>query len=512
MEVLAPASGSDGVDTAGASAAAARPPQPRAIRMARNIIVVTGGQFLTWSASSVLIIITPRYLGDTNVGRYAFAFSITGIATAIILFGSVTYLAREIARRPDDARALAWNGLLSRLPAIALLTLAVIAFVHLGGYPETTRTVVYIACAAMALQSFGSVITAALQGLERMSMMSAVTVVDRFLLLGTVLFLVVYLDQGVIAYALATLAALAAATLMRFAFFIRVVGLRAPLDLELCRRLYRESFPFLVWSVALLIYGSVDIVMLSLMEEEAVVGWYGLAYRFVAIPAFIPSAVATALLPSLSAATGEEFTRLARRCVDLLTVITVPITLFFVFGSASLIDFMRYGSGFDNSVILMQILGLIGVPVALGIVAGTALMATDHESAWAKVAVAAAVLNPLMNLVAIPYFAANYDNGAIGAAITTVITEGGMLTAALILAPRGIFGRDTIATFVRALLAGVPMVGATLLAAPYGFIPLLAAGSLAYAIGAVLFGAVRPRDIIELPRTVLARRPAEAAL
>jgi O-antigen/teichoic acid export membrane protein len=493
----------------GAPRPATRPVETRGARVTRNIAVVTAGQFLSWTAGSMLIVITPRFLGDTNVGKYTFAFSVTSIATAVILFGSITWLAREIARRPQDARHLAWNGMISRIPAILIGVVAVVLFVEIAGYPQTTKAVVYVACITMALNAVGSVITAALQGLERMAMMSAVTVVERISLLAAVAFLLVYLDKGVIAYAAATVAAVGMSTLVRTVFFARVVGLRSSVDLGLCRALYRNGVPFLVWNLALIIYGGIDIIMLSLMDDEAVVGWYGLAYRFIAIPAFIPAAVTTALLPALSAASGDEFNRLARKCADLLLVLTIPVMLFFVVGAGAIIDFMNYGSGFDNSVILMRILGLIAVPVAIGMLAGTALMATNKEGPWARVAIAAAVLNPLLNLIAIPYFAANFDNGAIGAAIITVITEVGVVSAALVLAPRGMFHSSNVRTGLRSMLAGVPMVGAMALALPFGLIPLMAAGGITYAVGAVAFGAVSISEIRTLPGTIFARRTAE---
>src|SRR5207253_8409442 len=68
---------------------------------------------------------------------------------------------------------------------------------------------------------------------------------------------------------------------------------------------------------ALLIYGQVDTVLLSLLTNDAVVGWYVAAYRFIGIPAFVPVILLTVAFPALAASQGSAtFKMLARRVLD----------------------------------------------------------------------------------------------------------------------------------------------------------------------------------------------------
>lgn len=481
----------------------------RGARMVRNLVAMMSGQMMMWLATSVLVIIMPRYLGDASSGKYTFSLALAGIFSVVVIFGSMTYLTREIAREPSRAPHMTFNALLSRIPMLVLAVGGMIGIAYAIGAPQSTLNVVYVAAAMMAVNAIGTTISAALQGLERMHLISIVAVIEKVLLVVVAVIVLMVLGLGVFALALATLASVVVSTTIRLAYFWKIVGFSPHVDIALWKTLFKSGVPFLVWSFALLIYGSIDITMLAIMTEDKVVGWYGLAYRFIGVPAFIPFAVTTALLPTLSSSKGEEFNKLARRCVDLLVLISLPIALFFAVGAGAIIETFRYPEGFDNSIILIRILALQGPLVAVSMVVGTALVASNREGPWARVAIVAMFLNPAMNLVAIPMASSMYDNGAIGAAIATVITEIFMVTAALVLMQRGVFVRSNAVMAARCSAAGVPMAVAMIAVAPYGLIPIMIAGGFVYPVAALAVGAVQPSDLREISKLVLSRGRAE---
>ncbi len=481
----------------------------RGARMARNLVAMMGGQVMMWLATSVLVIIMPRYLGDVSSGKYTFALALAGIFSVVVIFGSMTYLTREIARDPARAPHMTFNALLSRAPMLVLSVAAMIGIAYAIGAPQSTINIVYVAAGLMAVNAIGTTISASLQGLERMHLISVIAVLEKAFLVAAAVVVLVVLHLGLLAFALMTLASVVLSTSARLVYFWKVVGFSPKIDFPLWKTLFKSGVPFLVWGFALLIYGSIDITMLAIMTEDKVVGWYGLAYRFIGVPAFIPFAVTTALLPTLSASKGEEFNSLARRCLDLLVLISLPIALFFTVGANSIIETFRYPEGFDNSIILIRILALQGPLVAVSMVVGTALIASNREGPWAKVAIVAMILNPLMNLIAIPWAQNAYDNGAIGAAIATVITETFMVTAALLLMQRGVFVRANAIMAARCVAAGVPMTIAMIAVSPFGLVPIMIAGGISYPVAALVVGALQPKDLREIPKLVLSRGRSE---
>jgi O-antigen/teichoic acid export membrane protein len=491
-----------------ASVAPAEAAQGR--RVARNIIVVLTSQVAIWVAGSGLGILLPRYLGDTDIGRLTFALSITAFATVVVLFGSDSYLMREVARRPAEAGHLAFNALLMKIPLAAASLAGMILFVNLLHYPAITRDMVYILGAGMCISAVGSTCSSTLSGLERMSLTSLASVIERTI--GGVVGVgaVVLAGEGMRPYALILVAASAVSTLIIAVHFARVVGLSWRLDLRIWKELMHGGTPFMLWGIALMIYGSIDITMLSLMTEDEVVGWYGTAYRFIGIATFFPSAITFALLPNISSVGVMESRSLIRRCLDLGMLTSVAITVFFFVGAQAIIDFLRYPAGFQHTVILLQILSLHIPLTTFAMISGAVVIASNREGPRTKAAIAAALVNPLLNLAAIPYFTHHYHDGAIGAAITSVMIEVFMTAVMFSLVPKGVFDRQNAITMLRCAGSGIVMAGAMILVAPYGLIPMFLFGCAAFGVAALALRAVSLRELLDMGQTILRGRAASA--
>lgn len=462
----------------------------RSVRLARNIVVLLVAQAAIWIAGSGLGILLPRFFGDANIGRLTFAYSLTGFFGVLILFGCEPYLAREVARRPEAAPHMTFNALIIKIPLMLLSVAGAVAFVHVFDYPDITRRIVYVFSAGMCLTAVGNTLVATLQGLERMTLTSSAAVLERMLSGVLGVGAVALAGMGLTEYALILLATSGLTTLIVCGYFVRTVGLSYRLDVEMCRELLRGGAPFLLWSIALLVYATIDITMLSLMTSDQVVGWYGTAYRFIGIATFFPSAITMALLPNVSRGGIAESRALIRRCLNLAMLISFGITVFFLVGASAIIDFLGYPEGFRHTVLLLRILSLHIPLTTFGMIAGTVVIASHREGARTKAAIIAAILNPLMNLAAIPYFQHSTGDGAIGAAITSVIIEVFMTSVMFALVPKDVFDKSNINNILRSLVAALAMAAGMLIAASYGLIPMTVLGGACLATTAVAVGAV----------------------
>ena len=127
-------------------------------------------------------------------------------------------------------------------------------------------------------------------------------------------------------------------------------------------------------------------------------------------------------------------------------------------------------------------------------VLGTALFALKAERRWLWVGVVAAIFNPVLNLLAIPGSDHWLHNGAIGAALVEVATELLMLSGALLLLPRGLIDRHTAGMSGRVVVAGIGLVGVTMVLRPVSLPLAVATGGLTYIALAAAFRVVQPAD------------------
>jgi O-antigen/teichoic acid export membrane protein len=272
----------------------------------------------------------------------------------------------------------------------------------------------------------------------------------------------------------------------------RQVRGQARLDLRLWKDLAVGGAPFVMWSLVLMVYGSVDMVMLSKMAGDAVVGWYALAYRLVGIPVFLAPIVATACFPQLSAhgaSASPAFAALANRAVRLVFFASAPMAAGMALIAGDLITFLHYPSGFSHAVPLVWILAVHIPVVGITTVLGIALMACDRQKHWVVVGAIAAVFNPLLNLFAIPATSRAFGDGAVGASIITVATEFLMLTGALyLLRSNGIPDRRTVSYVARCGAACVPMAGIVIAGRGMWLPARILAGATAYGLASAAVG------------------------
>jgi O-antigen/teichoic acid export membrane protein len=443
-------------------------------------------------------VLLPHYLGDVNLGKLGLGLAISSFASIVTDLGLSFYLAKEIARAPTRAPDLIGVSLLTRVPLTLVAVAASVAFVSLSGYDVTTRALVYILCGSILANSVRSVVQGGLQGLHMMAALAVFPAVTNTLYaLGAGALLL--RGAGPLQVAGAYVAGQTVALLLNLALLLRHVRPRFSVSPREWRLVIVGGLPFFVWQAALLIYGQVDTVLLSLLTNDAVVGWYVAAYRFIGIPAFVPVILLTVAFPALAASQGSAtFRMLARRVLDAILVLTIPMSLGVILIADSLIAQLGYPPAFYHSVMPIVLLAAGFPMVAADMLLGTLLNCLDRQKQWAVTGVAAAVLNPLTNLVAIPMAQAHFGNGAIGAAAVTTATEVFMMTVGLKLLPRGIFDASTLVQIGRCLGAGILMAAVVI---PLRHLPIVlpvAAGGLSYAVAALALRAVSIAELRQI--------------
>jgi len=183
----------------------------------------------------------------------------------------------------------------------------------------------------------------------------------------------------------------------------------------------------------------------------------------------------------------------------------VPVSFGTAVLSSQLVDALHYPVDFENMVPLVSLLALHIPIVAVTIVVASCLNAIDRQWSWVKVGVAAAVLNPALNFPLVPVTQRLYDNGAIGAAVVTLLTEIFMLAGGLALLPKNILGRPALEASARTVLAGLLMVIAIL---PFRQTPLVAlvlAGAIIYVASAFVLKATTVAECKSLMRLLSSR-------
>lgn len=465
-----------------------------------NSVILLVRYLALWGLNGILVLFLPRYLGDQGLGQLQFAVSFVALFAVGVGLGVRPFIIKEVARDHSQVQTLLGTALGLRLLGAALVLGIIVLASAFMGRPVEARLVLYLAALWMVATSVAQLMAAFLQGQENMTAPALAETAGK-LVVVSIGITVLVLGLGLLAYA----SVLVLGAVVHFASNALYVGRRFPLRVNFhiatVKRLIVGGSPFILMGFLLDVYNHIDVVMLRLFTTDMVVGWYAAASQLYRSMEFLPVALTTALLPTLARMHQNSipaFMSIVRKSIAGGALVIVPTALGISLLSKTVITFLPYPDVFQNSVPLLTILALSMPITALLMVLGTVAIATDRQKAWALALLITVLLDVLLNALAIPYFHRAYGNGAIGAALTTLLCESLMVLLGIRLMPQGVIDRAITLVFIKVGIAGGAMAGVCLLAlhAGVGPIPVIALGIATYASLVLLTRAVNLGDLL----------------
>ncbi len=469
-----------------------------AFTVLRNTLFGLGGRVIVKALAFAFSIWVVRRLGQEAFGQYATALAYVTAFAVLSDWGLAPYLVRVVARDRQRGEAMLVDAIALRL-LLAIGTIGLIlGMAWWNGQPPALLGGIALASLTLILYAVQGPMEAALQGIRRLDLVSAVGVLQQLLFvgLGTAVLLLGWGFYGLIGASLAGLAAALALT----------GGMARSLGLLRARRpawaewpfLLRAGLPFGLIGLAVNLSYKVDTILLSLWWPDRVVGWYNAAYNLIFSIAVLSNAANVALYPSMAALSDPAaLAVVVRRSLGYLWMLAIP----FAVGGWVLADRLLpalYGPSFLPSAPAFRI--LIGVVpwMFLSEYLGYVILVRDREWIVARSLILSTSFNIVANLFLIPRY------GLMAAAWVTLLTEILLVGqyAFLLRLWRGI----EVTLFGKAALAAAAMGGILWAARGLPLPALLLVGGLAYGLALWGLGALGPGEW-QLMRQILRRSP-----
>jgi O-antigen/teichoic acid export membrane protein len=465
--------------------------------VARGSIALLSTQPLTWAATLLTTAIVPHYLGAEGLGELTVLVTITALATIPLGLGIPDYLIRRLAQEPQTMRAVVGTSLVIQMPMAVLGALVLLVLGPLFA-PSADPRLLYILLIGVLVAPAQNMLLTVLKGRERhrgYAWFNAAAVVSGQLLGAAAL----WAGAGLLVYAAITVVSALVATAIGW----KLSGVRPLLPsfdrslLADIRAFVKGGFPFLTSNMVWNVMSGVDRVILGMFVAGAEIGWYAAAFRIYAIPVLIPTLVITPLFPALSRNVHDpDAIRSAiGKTLRITLLLIVPMTAGIIVVAPAVPGLLHWPADFVNAVPMMTVLSLQLPVMAVDMVLGILLMAIGRQMQWVTVGVIAAAMKILSNLVAIPFFEANFGSGAIGASYVTLATELVMFAGAVVLVPKNLVSSALLFDAARIAAAGVATVVVGMALLPVSLILAIVGGAVAYAAVAVLLRAVTREDL-----------------
>ena len=289
-----------------------------------NTAVLGVGEAVGQLANFAFVVVLARRYGVEVFGWYSFAMALGAVLALFVSLGGVGYVTRELARDAAGAQAIFDSLRPVQLAGGLIVWLIIVLVATLSDASPGETWVIVIVGAYQILLKMTSLYLAPAAARQRPLTIAVLGGGHRVLvavLAGAAILLGLDAPVALLAMPIAALAALLVARAHADRY--------APTAEATVGRLQviQASLPFLGTGILAVIYSRGGLLLLTLMGGEVATGLFAAADRLL-MPIYMVTAVfATALLPTLAglAAEPERMSELARRCLRLILLASIPL-------------------------------------------------------------------------------------------------------------------------------------------------------------------------------------------
>lgn len=477
-------------------------------RVVSNTVISLVGQAITWSSTILLTVAYGRFLGDTKFGEFYFALTFVSLIGFPIEFGFNQQLTRDVAEDPDKASRSLSNTLVLKLLLWLPLYGILLGLAHALGYPTDECLLIATCGITLLLTSITNTFASLHSAFERTFFSTFGSIFERIFDAGAG-FLLLKSGAGLEVMALVLMAGSFIDATWQGFWCLRKVGIRFEVERQVLLSLLKTSLPFLIYGVLGVIYYRIDTVMLSLMTNDTIVGWYGAAYRLFDTLLFLPSLVISAIMypifSKLSLQSEQQLKLAIEKSMNFVLFCGIPIATFLSIAAPQIIGFLYHNPAFIHSISTLQVLAPGLVFLYANSVLGAVLLSTHRERKMTWMAAIALVFNLLTNGLLIPRFA------QMGAALVTTSTELLLLVLSVIFVPADLVPYKSLLSCLRILFAAAIMGACIWFLQTSSVAIILPIALLSYLLMALLSQALSQEDLRMIYQSIRYRESVQPA-
>jgi O-antigen/teichoic acid export membrane protein len=445
-----------------------------------------------------------RILAPEGAGRYQFAVAFIGYFEILARFGLGTLLTREVAKDRSQANLYLNNTVVLRtfllLGSLPLMAIAVLLYVVLSGLTPDVVAAIGLFAVALFISNISDAFSAMFNAHERMEHPAAIATVATVarVTLGAIVLLV---GLGFVGLAGVSVAVNLLSASILF-YLMRGTILRpkwGEIDLGFQRKMLGISYPLMINHLLATIFFRIDVLILQPLQGDAVVGWYGAAYKYIDGLNIIPAYFTMALFPLMSRyaeAARDNLIRTYVLSVRLLLTVSLPLAVAITFSARELILILGGAEYLPHSMIALQIL-IWAIPIGfINSVTQYALIAIDQQRFLTWAFIIGVAFNLAGNILLIPIY------GYRAAAVITILSELVLLIPFYYCVRKNLSSIPWLDIFWRPSLAAAIMAAALWGLGLYIGLAALPIGIAIYAAALVFLGAFGPEEIEIIRRMI----------
>ena len=285
-----------------------------------------------------------RHIPVDSVGKYAFALSFAFMFCVFMDFGTNSFLIKEISRDSDNSNKKINNVFVLEIILGLIFILISYAVINVIGYPEITKSLIYISVLTVFLDNLTTTFYATLRGKQELWFESIGYAFYQIIVFSLGIYFVV---NGYSLIYLAIPPLLAASTNLIYSIIIAKKRSGFKFDLKFDKsaliNIMKMSLPFALTGIFTKLYSSIDSFLLSIFSTDTQIAYYQASYKLVFALQFVPIAIGSAIFPAFSRYFKDDKEKLKstfKRSFVILSTVAIPLSFGFTILAKDVILFL----------------------------------------------------------------------------------------------------------------------------------------------------------------------------
>jgi|SRR6267142_446055 len=361
-----------------------------------------------------------RYLGPTRFGELAYVLAFIAFFQAVANLGADGIIVREIARDRFAASRILGTALVLRFcVGVACWTGAIAVMALVNGVNDPSVVLTALAGGVLVFQAADTV-DLWFQS-QSQSRRTVVAKLIAYLLSNGAKVVLILADAPLAAFAAITALESAAGALGLYLAYRRFpTSGRWEMILKQGWQLLRESWPFMMSGVSIMVYIRIDQIMIKEMLGEKELGLYAAALPLSQVWQVIPVVLATSLAPVIARkkAEGEsEYQDALLAIFRIFGALSLCVSVTTALASSTLI-LVLYGQSYSDATSILAIHAFSNIFVFQGVAQSLWLINEQAGSLSLIKTILGGIAAVGANLILLPIF------GTVGAAIAAIVSIG----------------------------------------------------------------------------------------
>lgn len=360
-----------------------------------------------------------RYLGPGKFGQLSYAVAFVALLAPLSAFGTSQIVIREIISQEHDNYEILGSAFVIRAFTSLMTVISCILLVKVIE-PQKSLLILLVSITAVGLMSEAFRLIEIWFESQSLSKNAVVPKNIAFLLSFAIKIILIKMQAPLVAFAGVIVLDAALYTLLLLTVYRRTGQLAQQwiCKTKIMKKMLRDGIPFLISSMAIVLYMKVDQIMLGNLYGNREVGIYSAAVKMCEMSYILPFIISTSVTPiimKLRATDYESYKRRLCKTLNFMAVLAYAVSILLSTLSSHL-PVLLFGDEYYQSGAIVSIYAWASVFVFLGGIREIWIVSEGLAIASMKATILGVVVNISLNAALIPQYQ------GIGATIATLIS------------------------------------------------------------------------------------------